>query len=119
MAFEVIGIDGDTVQIVLSGVMRLSDQQSLQVAGKQLIEEGAKLRLLIALDSFQGWEKGVDWGDIAFLMDYGNEITKMAVVGEERWKEPMYAFLGKGFRATEIEFFTPAMRRQAEQWVRQ
>lgn len=117
MAHEVILIDGTTVYIKISGVMKLADQQSLQTAGMGLIAQGKKVRLLVTLENFQGWEKGVDWGDVGFLMAHGNDIAKIAVVGDERWKEQIFAFLGKGLRTTEIEFFRSSSMKEAESWV--
>ena len=59
-----------------------------------------------------------DWGDMAFLMEYGDSVTKMAIVGEERWKENAFVFAGKGLRETEIEFFTRDKLDEAEGWIR-
>ncbi len=118
MACEIIGTDGAVLSIRISGIMKLSDQQSLQAAGMELMAKGGKLRLLIALVDFQGWEKGVDWGDVGFLMSHGDDITKMAIVGDEKWKDQVFAFVGKGFRKTEIEFFPSSSMKQAESWLR-
>ena len=35
----------------------------------------------------------------------------MAIVTEERWKEQVFMFTGKEFRATEIGFFPPSSSR--------
>lgn len=118
MAYEIVRIDGAVVYAKLSGVMRLSDQESLQAAGKRLITQGMKVRLHVTLEDFQGWEKGVDWGDLDFLMAHGNEIEKMALVSDARWKDQLYAFVGKGLRTTQIEHFPPSSSAEAEKWIR-
>lgn len=118
MTHEIIGIDGAVLSIRISGIMRLEDQHSLQTAGMELMAKGQKLRLLVALVDFQGWEKGVDWGDVGFLMSHGDDIAKMAIVGDEKWKDQVFAFVGKGFRATEVEFFPFSSMKQAESWIR-
>jgi hypothetical protein len=118
VAYEIIGIDGAVLHVRISGVMRLADQQSLQGAGMKLIAKGRKARLLVTLVDFQGWEKGVDWSDVGFLMEHGDDISKMAIVGDERWRDQIFAFVGKGFRSTEIEFFPPASMKEAERWIR-
>jgi hypothetical protein len=117
MAHEIIRIDGAVLYIRLSGVMKLADQQSLQAAGMELIAQGRKVRLFVTLEDFEGWEKGVDWGDIGFLMAYGDEIAKMAIVGHERWKDQVFAFVGKGLRTTEIKFFPPSSMTEAGSWI--
>ncbi len=119
MAYEIMRMDEDDISLRISGVMKLLEQQSLQNVGAELIAQGKKLRMLVTLEGFEGWEKGVDWGDVGFLMTYGDDIARIAVVGEERWKDQIYAFLGKGLRTTEIEFFPPSLAKEAEEWLRQ
>jgi len=118
VAYEIIRIDEAVLTIRISGVMKLADQQSLQTTGMQQIAKGRKVRLLVTLVDFQGWEKGVDWGDVGFLMEHGDDIAKMAFVGDERWKDQVFAFVGKGFRTTEIEFFPSSSMKEAESWIR-
>lgn len=117
MAYEIIRMDGTVVTIKISDVMKLADQQSLQAAGTEWMQKGRELQLLIALVDFKGWEKGVDWGDVGFLMAHGDDITKMAFVGDEKWRDQVFAFVGKGFRKTEIEYFPASSMKQAENWV--
>ncbi|MBN2108858.1 MAG: STAS/SEC14 domain-containing protein [Deltaproteobacteria bacterium] len=118
MACEILRIDGEIVHIRLKGIMKPTDLQSLQTTGKQLIGQGVKPRLLVTLDDFQGWEKGVDWNDVGFMLTQGKNILKMAIVGDERWKEDVFAFVAKGLRPTEIEFFAPSAAKDAESWIR-
>lgn len=118
MACEVFRTDGTVVYAGISGVMRLADLQTLQSAGMDVIRQGVKARLLVTLENFQGWEKGADWGDMDFQIDHGKDISKIALVGDERWKDDAFAFLGKGLRSTEIEFFASAAAKDAESWIR-
>jgi hypothetical protein len=117
VACEIIRIDGAVLYVKISGVMKLADQESLQTSGKDLIAQCRKVRLHVTLEEFQGWEKGVDWGDVDFLMAHGNDITKIAIVGEERWKDQIFAFVGKGLRSTEIEFFPPYSVMESDSWI--
>ncbi|WP_372521861.1 STAS/SEC14 domain-containing protein [Sulfuricaulis sp.] len=118
MAYEIVSIDGPVIQVRISGTMQLVDQQALQAAAKKLIAQGIKPRVLVSAENFQGWEKGVDWGDVSFLMDFGDGIVKMAIVGDEKWKEQVFMFTAKGLRKTAIEYFPPAALAQALAWVR-
>lgn len=111
-------IDGDVVHVRITGVMKLADQWAVQNTGKQLIEQGAKPCLIITLENFQGWEKGVDWGDVGIMLSEGNNIRKMTIVGDKRWEDKVLIFVGKGMRATEIEFFPVAAAHDAETWIR-
>jgi NH3-dependent NAD+ synthetase len=118
MACEILEIDNEIIRIRISGVMRLADQKELQKVARDLIDRGLKPRLLVITENFEGWEKAEEWGDVGFLTDYGDSIVKMAIVGDECWKEQVFMFTGKGLRATEIEFFPPSSSKEAELWVR-
>ena len=118
MACEISRIDDAVLYVRISGIMKLADQQSLQSTGMELIAQDKKVRLLVTLENFRGWEQGVDWGDIGFLLAYGNDIAKIAFVGDERWKDLAFAFVGKGLRTTEIEFFPSSSSKEAERWIR-
>jgi hypothetical protein len=100
VAYEIIQIADAVVCVRIWDVMQMADLEALQTVAKELIEKGKKVRLLAILENFQGWEKGVDWGDVSFLMEQGNSIVKMAIVGKERWKDKVFLFVGKGLRTT-------------------
>jgi hypothetical protein len=117
MACEIVRIEGAVLYARITGVMKLADQEILQKAGMGLVAGGRKLRLHVTLEGFQGWEKGVDWGDVDFLMAHGDDIARIAIVGDARWKDQTFAFVGKGFRSTEVEFFPPSSAKEAEEWV--
>ncbi|MDD5411845.1 MAG: STAS/SEC14 domain-containing protein [Methylobacter sp.] len=118
MAYEILENDNEIIRVRISGVMRLADQKELQKVAGDLIDRGVKPRLLVMAENFEGWEKGEEWGDVGFLTGYGDSIVKMAIVGDERWKEQVLMFTGKGLRATEVEFFPTSSLKEAERWVR-
>jgi len=97
--------------------MEVADQKMLESVAMELIGKGKKVKLFAILENFKGWEKSESWGDIGFMMKYGDDIVKMAIVGDERWKEEAFLFVGKGLRSTQIEFFPTSSLRQAEEWV--
>lgn len=76
----------------------------IQIA-KEAIEREGKVHALVILEAFEGWERRGDWGDVSFMMEQGQHIKKMAIVGDEKWQDDAFAFTAKGFRATAIEFF--------------
>ena len=118
MPHEIEFIDDTLISVRISGVMKVSDQARLQSLARDLIGQGKGVRLLAKLENFQGWEKSEQWGDASFLSEHGNAIVKMAIVGDERWKDEVFLFAGKGLRTTEIAFFSPSSLTEAEAWVR-
>ena len=117
MPHEVMEIRGEVIRLRLSGLLTSADMTSLQKLALQLISQGMKPRLLAILDNFQGWSRHDDWNEIEFLKEHGDDVTRMAVVGDDKWKDDIYLFVGKGFRTTEIEFFSAGALEQAEKWV--
>ncbi len=118
MACKILRIEDGLIYARLTGVMRLVDQIALQNIARQVIETGKRVRLLAVLEEFQGWHKGDDWSDVGFLVEYGDDIAKMAIVGDPDRRDEVFAFVGKGLRATEIEFFPSDRLKEAEFWVR-
>lgn len=84
---------------------------------KEAIGREGKVRALIILEAFEGWERRGDWGDVSFMTEQGQHIEKMAIVGDEKWRHDAFAFTAKGFRATAIEFFTPSRPSEARSWL--
>jgi len=119
MAFSLIESSDDFLHVRVSGVMTLADQAALQNAARVLIDRGLKPRVLAVLAGFGGWAKGQDWGDVTFLSEHGDDIARMAIVGEERWRDDALMFVAKGLRATAIEYFKPADIEGAKLWVNQ
>jgi len=105
------------VHVRISGRMDVDDQRALQRLVTTLPDEA--LRVLVTLEDFTGWERSAAWSaDPGFLTDEGDRIARMAVVGDERWRDDALLFAGKGFRDTAIAFFPDEARRDAETWVR-
>ena len=120
MANEIIqSNEGDVVHARISKVMTVADQRALEVFAKRLIGAGRTIRLLVILEDFEGWERSEAWSDdLEFQLEHGNEIARIAIVGDEQWRDPALLFVGKGFRSTHIEFFPADALETAEAWIR-
>ena len=100
----------------MSGLLKQSEfakQQS--IAAK--IDGGNKPRLLAILEDFDGWERGVDWNDLDFLLSHSGKITRIAIVGERRWEVLALAFAGAGVRGVPVKFFEPNELAEARVWL--
>jgi hypothetical protein len=51
------------------------------------------------------------------MMEQGQHIEKMAIVGDEKWRDDALAFTAKGFRPTAIEFFLESRLAEARKWL--
>jgi hypothetical protein len=113
-----IQLEPNNVYVVrFSGVLKRSEFGGTQTAAASAIDAGAKPRILAILENFEGWEKGADWNDLDFMLTHGNEIAKIAIVGEPRWEVQALAFAGAGFRSAPVKFFPPSQLTAARAWV--
>ena len=88
----------DICVLRMSGALKRSEFGAEQSAIARKIDTGAKPRLLIILENFEGWERGADWNDLDFMISHGGEISKIAIVAEPRWEALALAFAGAGVR---------------------
>jgi hypothetical protein len=104
MPVEIIDASGKLLQIKIRGMLKKADYDRIIQIAKEAIAREGKVRALIILEGFEGWERHEDWGDVSFMMEQGQHIEKMAIVGDEKWRDDALAFTAKGFRPTANEF---------------
>jgi hypothetical protein len=117
MPVEIIDTAGKLLQLKVRGMLKKADYDRIIQIAKEAIAREEKVRALVILEAFEGWERRGDWGDVSFMTEQGQHIEKMAIVGDEKWKDDAFAFTAKGFRATVIEFFTPSRLSEARTWL--
>jgi SpoIIAA-like len=117
MPFTILEPAGPIISAKISGELGKSEVSQLQAAALGSIKRHGKISALFILENFEGWKQSGDWGDITFMTEHDKEIAKIAVVGEDQWRDLIYAFLAKGFREAKIEYFLPADLTKAHAWV--
>ena len=117
MPVEIIDASGKLLQIKIRGMLKKADYDRIIQIAKEAIAREGKVRALAILEGFEGWERHEDWGDVSFMNQQGQHIEKMAIVGDEKWKDDAFAFTAKGFRPTAIEFFPESRLNEARAWV--
>lgn len=89
----------------ISGVLRRVELDECQRAAAQMIRDVGRANALVLLEGFQGWERADDWGDVSFLAEHDSDIEKIAIVGEERWRDEVLMFAGAGVRHSPVQYF--------------
>ncbi|MGH7833388.1 MAG: STAS/SEC14 domain-containing protein [Candidatus Binatia bacterium] len=117
MAFTILDASGPIVTVKISGELGKPEVSQMQAAAVGAIRRCGKISALLILENFNGWKREGDWGDISFLIEHDKDIAKIAVVGDERWRDLVYAFLAKGFRRAAVEYFLPADLAKARTWL--
>ena len=108
---------GNLFRVRISGVLRQAEMKDVQTAAAQEIARLGTIKVLFVLEQFEGWERDADWGDLAFYAAHDKDIEKIAIVGEEKWRDHGLAFAGAGIRKAAVQFFTPAESAQARAWL--
>jgi len=110
----------DLAVIEVSGKLTYDEFASVQATPQ---DEDAfrdqKLNLLILMKDFEGWQQSGEWGSLKFVDRSNAILRRIAVVGEERWRDSMEMFLLKGLRPFEIEHFDPDEESLARVWLAQ
>ncbi len=110
---------GNLFRIHISGVLRQAELQDVQAVAAQEITRLGRITLLFVLEQFQGWERDADWGDLEFYAAHDKDIEKIAIVGDEKWRDHGMAFAGAGIRKAAVQFFPPAEDARARAWLLQ
>ena len=117
MANFIQKLNKNTVCITISGAMSQADRDAMESTGRALIAEVGQINLMVILKDFAGFARGVDWGNMEFYAEHGDDIVKMAIVGDPKWKADALAFTGSGARKTQIQFFPTTAFGAAHQWI--
>jgi hypothetical protein len=107
---------GKNLNIRLSGTLHKSDYEAFVPEIERLIRQHGKLRLLVELDDFHGWDAGALWQDIKFDVKHFGDIERLALVGHSKWEQGMATFC-KPFTSAEVRYFDVAKRAEAETWL--
>jgi hypothetical protein len=117
MAIHIETETNGLLNVRISNLMTGEDMIQCQEAIVSAIKLYGTIKGLMILDAFKGWEKSDVWKDVSFFSEYEKKIEKIAVIGDLKWRDDVYAFLGGPFRSASIEFFNPSQESEARTWL--
>jgi SpoIIAA-like len=117
MALTILDATGPVISAKISGELGKAEVGQMQTAALDAIRRCGKISALFILEDFHGWKRESGWGDLRFMTEHDKDIAKIAVVGEDAWRDLIYAFLAKGFRQAAVEYFLPADLAKARAWL--
>ncbi len=91
---------------VIRGVLRKSELDGFQTAASDLIRREKTISCLIVLDGFEGWERGVDWGDLTFMERHNDALERTAIVGPPEHEDDVVMFTAAPLRAGRVRYFS-------------
>ncbi len=110
---------GDVYVMRIAGLLKKSELDALQASAAKMFDYDPlfRVKLLILVEEFEGWERNPDWGDMTFYIEHGDKITKIAIVGDPKWETEFKMFTGAGFRSAPVKFYPSDQLQQARTWL--
>jgi hypothetical protein len=102
----------------ISESLRKEEMDAVQHQGVKGMHPQERARVLVVVEpSFRGWVGGEVWNDMSFFMKYGDQIAKLAIVGDLKWESRMLMFSGAGFRKAPVKYFAQDRLQEAFGWL--
>lgn len=104
------------VEVSVSGKLTKEDYEQFVPVIERRIAEHGKLRLLVRMHDFRGWEAAALWDDVRFDARHFNDIERLAIVGEKAWEHGMALFC-KPFTTAQVRYFEREQESEARAWL--
>ena len=109
-------VHGRLMEVDLHGKLSREDYEKFVPETERLIAEYGKIRMLITMHDFHGWDAGALWEDVKWNARHFNEIERLAVVGEMTWHKWMTGFC-RPFTTAKVRYFTHDQLADARAWL--
>ena len=117
MALEVMELIRGVVSVKVTGELRKVDLEQMRGAILHGLKQWSRIRLHVIVEDLAGCEASLDGDDVHALKKYDGTIEKVAILGEERWRNGVCAVIGKDFQSAPIEYYSPSERARAIAWL--
>jgi hypothetical protein len=101
----------------ISGVLHRDEFRKCEAELTNELGRVGSARLLCVLTAFEGWEPRADWNDLAFYVKNGDAIERIAIVGDEQWRDLTMMFASSDLRRAPVNFFPPRDLARARAWL--
>ena len=108
--------EGRVLYISISGQLHKEDYQQMVPVIEAAMGQHNKIRLLVQMTDFHGWDAGALWQDIKFDAKHFKDIESLALVGDKRWEKGMSIFCNP-FTTAKIKYFDVKDLNQAQLWI--
>jgi hypothetical protein len=107
---------GKILEVQMSGKLTKADYEEFVPSVERLIEQHKRIRILLSMHDFHGWDAGALWEDTKFSVKHFKDIERLAIVGETKWERGMATFC-KPFTMAKIKYFDQKDAAQARAWI--
>ena len=105
---------GKALKIALVGTVVKEDYKPLVTEFSHLAAKYGKVRVLLDMTRFHGWDASALWQEIKFDLKNLDKLERLAVIGEARWQHAI-ASIAKPF--TEVRYFHGSQILEAQAWL--
>ncbi|WP_164101454.1 SpoIIAA family protein [Candidatus Laterigemmans baculatus] len=117
MPFIVIeASEGNVIEVQVSGKLTKEAYKTFLPINEHKIETEGKVRMLVILQDFHGWEIDALWEELKFDIRHFRDIEKLAIVGDSLWERGMAAFC-QPFTSATVKYFDVSDLNGARAWV--
>ena len=106
-------------RIELRAMLRQHEFEHCQQLVLHEVSRVGPVRLLFVLEGFEGWDSRDNWHDLTFFVRHGDSIERMAIVGDERWRDLALMFAAADLRRAPVEYFGAQDLVAARSWLSQ
>jgi len=109
-------IHGNVLEVDLHGKLSRADYERFIPETEELIHKYGKIRVLVTMHDFEGWDANAIWEDIKWNARHFSQIERLAIVGQKTWHRLMTGF-ARPFTSTHVRYFTPEQLSEARAWL--
>src|SRR6056297_1321155 len=96
--------DGKIIEVHIEGKLNKEAYEMFVPLTEKRIEEFGKIRLLVILHDFHGWDMSALWEDLKFDVKHFSDIERLAIVGDSKWEQGMSVFC-RPFTTAKMKYF--------------
>ncbi|MCB9914736.1 MAG: STAS/SEC14 domain-containing protein [Planctomycetes bacterium] len=110
--------EGNLVALRFIGKLEHEDFDALTpILDAQIEKDGGKIRLLLDLSEFDGWEDlHALWNHFVLVKNHHKHVERIAVLGDEAWERKL-AELADRFALAEVGYYTADRSAAAIEWL--
>ncbi len=107
---------GKFIEVRMTGKLTKEAYDAFVPMTEEQIEQHGKVRMVVVMHDFHGWDAGAVWEDTKFGMRHFRDIERLAIVGETKWEKWMTAFC-RPFTRAKIRYFDTTELDSARDWI--
>lgn len=110
--------NGPAYEVEVTDKLHKIDYEVFTPVLKTGIANHGKIRLLLDMKNFHGWDAGAFWEDLKFGIHDFNHFSRIAMVGDKKWEKAM-AVVCKPFITGTVKYFDRKDIEEARAWIQE